>query len=98
MDANGPRPRTPFYHCLAMEVVPPAEALDALEHLAELLPSGTGLERRKELNLLRRRLLELAERVENAKEQEQVEVQIQLLSGSVLGTLQLRLQETVAWQ
>lgn len=38
-----------------MEVVQTPVALDALEHLAEVLPAGTGLERRNEVNLLRRR-------------------------------------------
>lgn len=112
--------------CPAMEVVQTPEALDALEHLAEVLPAGTGLERRNEVNLLRRRpakplnqlfrayfgpvsarkraistpsarVMDLAERIITAKEEERVEVHLQLLSGSQLGTLQLRLQDTVAW-
>lgn len=41
--------------------------------------------------------MDLAERIITAKEEERVEVHLQLLSGSQLGTLQLRLQDTVAW-
>ncbi|CAK9035207.1 unnamed protein product [Durusdinium trenchii] len=89
------------YHALpmetsnpAMEEVPNLEVLEQLELLARPMKGAMPL--RKEITLMREKVLDLARRIKETKDSELVEVHVQLLSGTILGSWALPRQSKVS--